>query len=79
MLQNPVSLSVMVLKARYYPNSELLVAGVGSSPSQVWRTIHTVIGELKQVLVRGIGMGKTQTRGMISGYQQMDCCGLWLA
>jgi hypothetical protein len=35
MLQNPDSLSARVLKAKYFPNSDLLHAELGSSPFQV--------------------------------------------
>jgi hypothetical protein len=55
MLQNPDSLSARVLKARYYPSSDLLHAELGSSPSQVWRAIVEGLKVLKQGLVRRIG------------------------
>jgi hypothetical protein len=57
MLQNPNSLSARVLKAVYFPETDLLHATVGSSSSQVWRVVHEGIQVLKQGLIRRIGTG----------------------
>jgi hypothetical protein len=59
MLQNPNSLSSRVLKAKYFPNLDLLQAELGSSLSQVWRAIHAGLGVLKQGLVKRIGTDET--------------------
>jgi hypothetical protein len=58
MLQNPDSLGSRVFKAKYFPNLDLLHAELGSSPSQVWRSIHEGLGVLKQGLVKRIGTGE---------------------
>jgi hypothetical protein len=57
MLQNPDSLSARILKARYFPITDLLYAEVGSAPSQIWRGIQEGVQVLKQNLVRCIGNG----------------------
>lgn len=57
LLQNPSSLSARILKARYFPDGDLLNSQLGSTPSQVWRGIHEGIGVLKQGLIRRIGTG----------------------
>ena len=38
-LQNPEALTARILKAVYYPNTDLLAATLGSSHSQVWRAL----------------------------------------
>jgi hypothetical protein len=37
-LMTPESLSARVLKAVYFPESDILTASLGSHPSQVWRS-----------------------------------------
>jgi ribonuclease HI len=58
MLQNPAALSTRILKAKYFPDTDMMQAELGSSPSQVWRGIHEGIQVLKQGLVRRIGTGE---------------------
>jgi hypothetical protein len=41
-LKVPTTLSSRMLKAIYFPESELLNAELGSHPSQVWRAIYEV-------------------------------------
>jgi hypothetical protein len=55
--QNPTSLSAAILKARYFPDGDLLNSSLRSNPSQVWRGIHEGVGVLKQGLIRRIGTG----------------------
>ena len=50
LLQDPSSLSARVLKARYYPQSDILDATLGTRPSQVWRSLL----EGRDVLALGI-------------------------
>ena len=38
-LQNPNTLSSMILKAVYYPNGEFLEAVEGSHPLHIWRAL----------------------------------------
>jgi hypothetical protein len=57
LLQNPETLSVKILKARYYPSTDLLHAELGSAPSQVWRAIQYGLPVLKQGLIKRIGTG----------------------
>jgi hypothetical protein len=47
-LKNPGALSSRILKAVYYPNTELLEATLGSSPSQVWHALIDGRDVLKQ-------------------------------
>jgi hypothetical protein len=55
MLQNPNYLSAKVLKACYYPKTDVLKSEVGGTPSQVWRGIHKGVQVLKQGLIEKIG------------------------
>jgi hypothetical protein len=57
LLQNPSSLSARILKARYFPEVDIVKAELGSNPSQVWRGIHEGLDILKQGLIRRIGTG----------------------
>lgn len=57
LLQKPESLSARVLKARYFPNTDLLQANLGSAPSQVWRSLVEGRDILQLGLVRRIGKG----------------------
>jgi hypothetical protein len=57
-LKNPEALSSRILKAVCYPNSELLEANLGSSPSQVWRALIEGRDVLKQGIIRRIGTGE---------------------
>ena len=38
-LVEPNSLSARILKAIYFPTTDMLQAEVGSSPSQIWRSL----------------------------------------
>jgi hypothetical protein len=58
-MQDPNSLSASLLKAVYFPECDLLVAEVGSHPSQVWRAICEGTMVLKQGLIRKIGNRQT--------------------
>ena len=57
LLQEPDSLSARILKAVYYPNCTVLEAGLGSNPSQVWRSIHEGCDTLKLGIIKRIGTG----------------------
>jgi hypothetical protein len=59
LLQNPESLSAQILKAVYFPNSNLLEATLGSHPSQVWRAIVEGRDVMKQGIIRRIGTGES--------------------
>jgi hypothetical protein len=58
-LQEPSALSARVLKAVYFPATDLLSAQLGSHPSQVWRAIIEGRDTLKLGLIRRIGDGTT--------------------
>ena len=58
LLQDSESLSARILKAVYYPQSDLLEAELGSHPSQEWRQIFEGTIVLKQGLIRRIGNGQ---------------------
>lgn len=58
-LDDPDSLSAQVLKAAYFPGSDLLGAELGSHPSQIWRAILGGRDILSQGIIRRIGDGET--------------------
>lgn len=58
-LIDPNSLSARILKAKYFPSSEFLRAGLGSSPSQIWRSMLEGRDMMKQGLTRRMGDGET--------------------
>ncbi|KAK1602222.1 hypothetical protein QYE76_037526 [Lolium multiflorum] len=64
LLQNPETLSAWILKAVYYPNTDLLNANLGAHPSQIWRSILEGRDTMQQGLVRRIGAGNRQELGM---------------
>jgi hypothetical protein len=37
--QNPKSLTAKILKAKYFPNTSIMEAGLGNRPLQVWRSL----------------------------------------
>jgi hypothetical protein len=76
-LKNPEDLSLRILKAVYYPNTELLEATLGSSPSQVWRALTEGRDVLKQGIIRRIGTGRRTTLGTITGYHAISCFARW--
>ncbi|XP_060959161.1 uncharacterized protein LOC115699843 [Cannabis sativa] len=55
----PDSLLSLVLKARYFPNSSILDAGPGHSPSYTWRSILWGRDLMKQGLIWKVGDGST--------------------
>ena len=57
LLMDSDTLSARVLKARYYPNCDLLEATLGAAPSQVWRAILEGRDVLAQGLIKRIGSG----------------------
>ena len=59
MLQNPLSLSARILKAVYYPHTDIFGASLGSHPSQIWRAVLDGRDIMVQGLVRGIGDGES--------------------
>jgi hypothetical protein len=58
-IEDPNSLSARVLKAVYFPDSDVLNAAVGSNPSQVWRSLCEGRDILKQGMIKRIGDGTT--------------------
>ena len=54
-LQEPSSLSARILKAVYFPDVDFLSAGLGSSPSRIWRAIVDGKGVLEDGMIRRIG------------------------
>jgi hypothetical protein len=55
LLQNPETLSAQILKAVYYPSTDLLNAMLGAHPSQIWSSILEGRDIMHQGLVRRIG------------------------
>ena len=64
-LKEPSSLSARVLKAVYYPNVDFLEAGLGVSPSRVWRAIS----EGKEVWHRVLSVELAREKQQIFGEQ----------
>lgn len=56
-MSNPQSLSAKVLKARYFPSSDVLGASLGHNPSYTWRNIFHGIEMLKKGVIHKIGSG----------------------
>lgn len=61
LLQKLDKLLRRILKARYYPNSDFLGAGIGHNPSYTWRGIHSVQGLVRRGVGWKLGDG-TRTR-----------------
>lgn len=61
LLQDPESLSARVLRARYFPEGNILDAALGAHPSQVWRSLMEGKELLVLGLIKRIGSG-TDTR-----------------
>ncbi|KAG7572532.1 Reverse transcriptase domain [Arabidopsis suecica] len=59
MLQEPTSLLHRVLKAKYFPKSNLLEASLKSRPSHAWRSIFQGMQLLKQGFKWRVGDGNT--------------------
>ena len=57
-LEVPESLSARLLKAVYYPGSDILSASLGSQPSQIWWSILDGVDVLRQGLIKRIGTGQ---------------------
>jgi hypothetical protein len=57
-LQNPYTLSAIILKVVYFPGTEFLDAELGSQPSQIWRALVEGKQALSLGLIRRIGYGK---------------------
>jgi hypothetical protein len=57
--QRPDSLAGRILKAKYFPNSSILEASLGTRPSFAWRSMHAALDLLKQGLVWRVGDGRS--------------------
>ena len=58
-LNDPELLSAQILKAAYFPASDILNAELGSHPSQIWQAILDGRDILAQGIIRRIGDGET--------------------
>lgn len=58
-MNEPDSLSARILKARYFPDSNILQAQLGSAPSQIWHAIVDGRDTLVQGLIKRIGDGES--------------------
>jgi hypothetical protein len=76
-LQEPTTLSSRMLKAIYFPESELLNAKLGSHPSQVWRAIYEGRDALKLGLISRIGTGDQLMHGRKICCPVMNDRSLW--
>ena len=57
-LNNPNSLSSLILKATYFPETGILEAELGAHPSQIWRAIIDGRDIMKQGIIRRIWTGE---------------------
>jgi hypothetical protein len=57
--KRPDSLAGRILKAKYFPNSSILEASLGTRPSFAWRSMHAALDLLKQGLVWRVGDGRS--------------------
>lgn len=48
MLAKPSSLMACLYKAKYFPNSDVLIAKIRSNPSYTWRSIHHSLEVLRE-------------------------------
>ena len=58
-LTKPDSLSAIILKDAYFPETTLLEAQLGGRPSQIWRAVLDGRDMLKLGIIRRIGNGQT--------------------
>jgi hypothetical protein len=58
-LTRHTSLCYQILKAAYFPSSDLLNAHIGNNPSKMWRAICDGLDVLKQGLIKRIGDGRS--------------------
>jgi hypothetical protein len=56
-MKDPDTLTIRILKAKYYPGSSILEAKVGSKPSFAWRSIQGVGNIIKEGTSLRIGNG----------------------
>ncbi|CAH9102969.1 unnamed protein product [Cuscuta epithymum] len=56
-IKQPNSFISRILRARYFPRGEVLEAGVGSSPSLIWRSIVAALPAVRDRLMFRIGYG----------------------
>ena len=57
--QNPKSLCARILKAKYYPNGDVLKARAGNNPSYTWRSILKGIEVLNRGIIWRVGNGRS--------------------
>lgn len=57
LMTDPQSLVARLLKARYYPSTDILGASLGHNPSYTWRSIFQGIEVMRKGIVRKIGSG----------------------
>ena len=55
--QNPESPCARILKAKYYPNGDVLKARAGNNPSYTWRSILKGIEVLNRGIIWRVGYG----------------------
>lgn len=66
--------STRILKSVYFPTENILMAEVGKSPSQIWRSITEGRDILKKGWFDISGMGRPLTSGWIGGYLVQRWC-----
>jgi hypothetical protein len=59
LLTRPTSLCYQILKATYFPSSDLINAHISNNSSKTWRAICDGMDVLKQGLIKRIGDGRS--------------------
>ena len=71
LLRESNSLVACVLKASYYPSSNILSAGLGHNPSYTWRSLHSAREVIEQGSRWIVGMGRACKFGCPDGFQDL--------
>ncbi|KAL0435443.1 UNVERIFIED_CONTAM: putative mitochondrial protein [Sesamum radiatum] len=58
LLSSPTSLLSRVLRARYFPDGNVLSAGIGCNPSYTWRSLHAALDVIRAGFRWRIGCGR---------------------
>lgn len=58
LMKQPSSLAYRILKAKYFPRTDMLQAGLGHNPSYLWRSILAAKGVVEEGIGWRIGNGR---------------------
>jgi hypothetical protein len=72
LLSDPMSLCARVLKAKYFPNTDVLHVEPVDGMSYSWRSILKGIKLLKEGVIKRVGNGALSIFGSNLGFQGME-------